>query len=98
MPSQEIKKFCDGFPPQGLSEARRGRGVSGEFFSHLIRRGGVPPGAAAFIIMDHKSLTLTDFPEPGILPFYAFSKKNLKILCDGFPPQGLSGARRGNGV
>jgi len=35
-------------PPQGLSEARRGKRVSA-FFSRGIRRGGVPSGAATFI-------------------------------------------------
>jgi hypothetical protein len=42
-------------PPQGLSEARRGKKVSA-FFSHLNRRGGAPSGAAAFIAMVKKDL------------------------------------------
>jgi hypothetical protein len=40
------KRIGEGPPPQGLSEARRGKEV---FFQLLIRRGGAPSGAAAFI-------------------------------------------------
>jgi hypothetical protein len=43
----------EGFPPQGISRARRGRDVlqprSPEVFPELIRRTGSPFGAAAFI-------------------------------------------------
>jgi len=40
-----------------------GQGVSGEYLS-LIRRRGVPPGAAAFIIMENGFRALTDFQAP----------------------------------
>ena len=38
----------EGSPPQGLSEARRGKEVY-PLLAAIIRRGGAPPGAAAFI-------------------------------------------------
>ncbi|GEM_PF-5562787 len=41
--------YFEGHPPQGLSEARRDKVVV-KIFLLLIRRGGVPSGAAAFII------------------------------------------------
>ena len=45
--------YKEGSPPQGLSEARRGRDVllplSANVLQKLIRRGGAPPGAAVFI-------------------------------------------------
>jgi len=45
-------------PPQGLSEARR---VMREFiriFLLLIRRGGAPSGAAAFIVNTNRTLPI----------------------------------------
>jgi hypothetical protein len=44
--------LSEGSPPQGLSEARRGKEFVWDFFEDyevLIRRGGVPSGAAGFI-------------------------------------------------
>ena len=49
LPNHENRDAYDGTPPQGLSEARRGR-----FFLNcllLIRRGGDPSGAAAIIVI-----------------------------------------------
>jgi hypothetical protein len=47
MKIEKISISKESSPPQGLSEARRGR----EFYGNqsLIRRGGAPSGAAAFI-------------------------------------------------
>jgi len=46
-----LSDFYDGSPPQGLSEARRGKDLFSIFsIRFLIRRGGAPPGAAAFVI------------------------------------------------
>ena len=50
--SQELLKLRDhkeGSPPQGLSEARRGREVL--FISRWNRRGGAPSGAAALSLL-----------------------------------------------
>ena len=46
--------ICESRPPQGLSEARRGRVVIRIWFA--IRRGGVPSGAAAFIV--YRNITI----------------------------------------
>jgi len=46
-------QICDDFPHQGLSEARRGRKFSSILYPFLIRRGGAPPGAAGFIVIEN---------------------------------------------
>ncbi len=46
--SHENQSIYECHPPRGLSEARQGRDCL-ENFQSLIRRGGVPSGAAAFI-------------------------------------------------
>ena len=43
--SGKIIEIYEGHPPQGLSEARRGKEIAENLLQ--IRRGGVPPGAAA---------------------------------------------------
>jgi hypothetical protein len=49
--SHEHQSIYEGHPPQGLSEARRVMGASIlKFLLFLIRRGGAPSGAAAFIL------------------------------------------------
>ncbi len=48
--NNENPEYCEGPLPQGLYEARQGKDVSVHFRS-LIRRGGVPSEAAAFIII-----------------------------------------------
>jgi hypothetical protein len=59
--------YLRGLPPQGLSDY----GGAGRFFfdfKSLICRGGVPSGAAAFIINDGTDATLSMIyasPEPG---------------------------------
>jgi len=61
----KISLFYEGLPPQDLSEARRGNELFCIFLSP-IRRGGVPSGAAAFIVTGNIEVqTLTsylDFP------------------------------------
>jgi len=47
-PNHENLPLYEGFPPQGLSEAQR----AGSFLNFPIHRGGVPSGAAAFIVTD----------------------------------------------
>ncbi len=49
--------YFDGSPPQGLFEARQGKAVSVNY-SSFIRRGGVPSGAAAFIIIIQKKFQI----------------------------------------
>ena len=43
----KIIEIYESHPPQGLSEARRGKEIERVL---LIRRGGVPPGAAALLL------------------------------------------------
>jgi len=45
----KISLFYEGLPPECLSEARRGNKLFCIFSP--IRRGGVPSGAASFIVM-----------------------------------------------
>jgi len=53
MKIDKMRCICKGSPPQGLSEARRGQVFSGIFLIwSLIRRGGVPTGAAVFIVIE----------------------------------------------
>jgi hypothetical protein len=49
------EKIREDPPPQSLSEARRGKEIVLLFIELLIRRGGVPSGAAAFIAMREES-------------------------------------------
>jgi len=51
--SENSIKNCEDSPPQGLSEARRAGEVFPYCFWSLIRRGGAPPGAAAFIVPEY---------------------------------------------
>ena len=48
--SCEVMEISDGYPPQGLSEARRAMSIR---LLLPIRRGGVPSGAAAFIVIEN---------------------------------------------
>jgi len=46
--NNENPRYCEGSPPQGLSEVWRGKEVS-TFFHHLSAAQEVPSGAAEFI-------------------------------------------------
>ncbi len=66
------KNNYDDHPPQGLFEARRGRKFFKSFYkirptTFLNRRGGVPSGAAAFIISDITIKTLSVYKGKAML-------------------------------
>ncbi len=50
--TMKIRSLCDELPASGPLRGTAGLGRLIDIFSHLIRRGGVPSGAAEFIITD----------------------------------------------